>query len=401
MTDPAPDSTPGVKSDARPRAVVIGAGIGGLCAAIGLRRAGWDVTVLERAPELADVGAGLTLLPNGLAALDRLGVGDAVRAQGRAAVPGGLRTPDGTWLLRLDAAAMARLVGTTAVGIHRATLQRTLLAALPAGVVVTGAGVSRVEPGPPALVAYGRDGREVVERPALVVAADGIHSPVRHALWPEHPGPAYSGTTAWRGVTAAPWSGGLATVLTWGRGTEFGMVPLEDGRVYWFCAVTAPPGGRAPDGDERAEVRRLVGRWHDPIPALLDATEPGAVRRDDLDHLAAPLPAYTAGAVALLGDAAHAMTPNLGQGANQAIEDAVALVAACPPGGDVITGLRAYDRARRRRTQAVVRAAHLAGRFGQGLESTAAIGLRNAALRLVPAGPVLRALARVAPRRRA
>ena len=116
-------------------AVVVGAGIGGLCAAVGLRRRGWDVTVLERAPGFAQVGAGLTILANGLRGLDALGLGDAVRAHGSPEASGGMRTPDGRWVMRVDAAALTRALGTSAVGIHRATLHGVLVAALPASVV--------------------------------------------------------------------------------------------------------------------------------------------------------------------------------------------------------------------------------------------------------------------------
>src|SRR5690242_13062669 len=125
-------------------AIVIGGGIGGLCAAIGLRRRGWQVTVLERAQEFGEVGAGLTVMANGLRGLDALGVGDAVRAAGHAEAPGGTRTASGRWISRIDGAAMTRLLGTSALGIHRATLHALLRAQLPAQSLITGAQVLAV-----------------------------------------------------------------------------------------------------------------------------------------------------------------------------------------------------------------------------------------------------------------
>lgn len=373
-------------------AVVIGAGIGGLCAAIGLRRRGWSVTVLERAPRLGAVGAGLTLMTNGLRGLDALGVGPAVQAAGRVDTPGGVRTPSGRWISRVDADALTRVLGTPAAGIHRATLHRILHDALPAGTVVTGAEVVGVTPGPPPLVRYRRDGGTHECRPALVVAADGINSAARALLWPDLPPPAYTGSTSWRGVTTEPWRGDLATAITWGRGTEFGMVPLGDGRVYWYGAVLAPAGGHEPD--ETAAVRARFGGWHPPVPALLDATDPARVIRTDLCHLSVAPPSYHRGAVALLGDAAHAMTPNLGQGANQAIEDAVVLAAVCDPAGDTGAALTEYDRRRRPRAGRVAAAALRAARFGQQLDNPAAVALRNAAMRAVPVRIALRSMSR-------
>jgi 2-polyprenyl-6-methoxyphenol hydroxylase-like FAD-dependent oxidoreductase len=367
------------------RAVIVGGGIGGLCAAVALHRAGWDVTVLERAPRFAAVGAGLTLMANALAGLDALGLGAEVRAQGRIEAPGGTRTPDGRWLARIDAAELEAALGTGALGIHRATLHRVLLAALPAAVLVTDAAVSAVTPS-------GVTSSAGTFEADLVVGADGIDSTVRRQLWPSAAAPEYVGTTAWRGVTDEPWRGVATVAITWGRGTEFGIVPLGDGRVYWFAAANAPEGTRA--ADEKAAVRAVVGDWHDPVPDLLDATT--TVLHHDLRHLPAPLPTYVHGRVALLGDAAHAMTPNLGQGAAQAIEDAVVLGDACRPGRPVAEALADYDARRRPRSQAVARASYRVGRYGQQLTQPLLVAARNAAIRLTPPRLALRSMARYA-----
>ncbi|GAA1416774.1 FAD-dependent monooxygenase [Catellatospora coxensis] len=380
-------------------AIVIGAGIGGLCAAIGLRRRGWHVTVLERAARFGEAGAGLTLMANGLRGLDALGVGDAVRAAGRADAPGGTRTSSGRWISRIDADAMTRLLGTAALGIHRASLHEILRAELPAGTIVTGAQVTGLAEHPDRdettgfgrQVVYRHEGRTVTARAALVVAADGIDSKVRAQLWPEHPGPVHSGSTAWLGVTG-PWTGERAAAISWGPGAEFGTVPLGDGRVYWFAAVNAPAGLHV--DDEMAAVRARFGGWHAPVLDLLDATDPAAVIRTDLRHLATALPSYVHGDVALLGDAAHAMTPNLGQGANQAVEDAVVLAAVCGPEDDIPAALAEYDRQRRPRSQQVARAAAQIGRIGQQLTNPLAVGLRNTMMRLTPSRVALRSMAR-------
>ncbi|WP_158822163.1 FAD-dependent monooxygenase, partial [Streptomyces sp. NRRL F-5727] len=125
-------------------AVVVGGGIGGLAAAIGLRRVGWDVTVVERAPVLDDAGAGISLAANGLRALGALGVGAGVREASRGQYSGGTRTPGGSWLTRMDGAALERAVGTPIMGIPRSTLHRLLRAGLPAEALLIGAEVESV-----------------------------------------------------------------------------------------------------------------------------------------------------------------------------------------------------------------------------------------------------------------
>lgn len=361
-------------------AVVVGGGIGGLAAAIGLHRIGWDVTVLERSSLLEDAGAGISLAANGLRALDELGVGRAVRDASRAQYSGGTRTPRGGWLARMDGSALEKAVGTPIMGIPRSTLHRLLREALPAGALAIGSEAATVEQAGPGTVHVGY-GTTVLEAD-LVVAADGIGSTVRGQLFPDHPGPVHSGSTVLRAITERAVDLRSDFELTWGRGAEFGHIALLDGKAEWHAVLSLPAGTRF--ADPLTELRRRFHTWHDPIPALLDATRPESVLHHDVNELRTPLPSYVVGRIALLGDAAHAMTPNLGQGACQALEDAVILAAALDAESTVEAALARYDAERRPRSQAVAGAARQAGKMGQQLSHPLAVTLRNTAMRLTP-----------------
>ncbi|MFJ4982130.1 FAD-dependent monooxygenase [Streptomyces coeruleorubidus] len=361
-------------------AVVVGGGIGGLAAAIGLRLIGWEVTVAERAPVLADVGAGISLHANGIRALDVLGVGEAVRAAARPQYTGGTRVPGGGWLARMDGTTLERELGAPIVGIPRAVLHHLLRAALPSECLVVGAEVTSVDRSDPNRVRL-LLGDAALEAD-LVVAADGVGSRLRTQLFPQHPGPAYSGSTVLRAITERPVEVDNDFELTWGKGAEFGHIAFADGRAEWHAVLNSPPGVR--HADSLAAMRRRFGDWHDPIPELLGATRSDAVLHHDIHELVTPLPSFTAGRIVLLGDAAHAMTPNLGQGACQALEDAAVLAAELATDPTVESALARYDTERRPRSQSVARAARQAGRMGQQLTHPLAVAVRNTALRLAP-----------------
>ncbi|MQY09275.1 FAD-dependent monooxygenase [Actinomadura macrotermitis] len=372
----------------RRTAVVVGGGIGGLAAAAALAGRGWQVRVLERAAEFGEVGAGLSLWANGTRALDTLGLGTAVRAHSAPETEAGIRDRRGRWLARTDTAELARRHGAV-VMVHRATLLDILREALPQDALRAGVAVTRVRAdGPQAEVVH--DGG--VMRADLVVGADGIRSAVRRSLWPDAPGPRYAGYTAWRTVVT-PGRALQAGGESWGRGERLGLATLPDGRVYLYGVASVPAGGRSADG-ELAELRRRFGRWHDPIPALLDAAVEEQVMRHDIVDLP-PLASFATGRAALLGDAAHAMTPNLGQGANQALEDAVTLAALLDAHPHVPDALAAYDRERRPRTQKIAARSRRIGAVAHWA-SPPAVAVRDAAVRLTPARSALRAMAPVA-----
>ncbi|BCJ35279.1 monooxygenase [Actinocatenispora thailandica] len=335
-----------------------------MTAAIALHRAGWRVAGFERAAALPATGTALGIWPAALRALERIGV-DA-RSVGRPQPSGALLRPDGRPLAEIDMDALTARVGEPVRLINRPTLLRLLFAALPAGTVrldrpVTDLGALRAE--------YD-----------LVVGADGVHSAVRAAAF----GPRYRarpvGSVAWRGSVPLRLPSGAEV---WGSGTKFGYTPQQDGRTNFYAVTRAPAGWRP--ADDLAELTRLFGSWAEPVPTIVAGIDPAGLLRHEIVDLRPPLPSYVAGSVVLLGDAAHAMTPDLGQGGCQAIVDAVTLADCLGTGDDIAAGLAGYERLRRRRTQRIVRMSRLAGRLGQVRRL---VWLRNAALRLaIRSGP--------------
>lgn len=364
------------------QAIVVGAGIGGLAAAGALRRAGWAVQVLEQAGRLEPVGAGLTLWPTAVLALDTLGVGPAVRELAHPLDRSSIRTASGRWLSRIDTSRYPARFGAPLVAVHRADLHRVLLDAAGSDLVRTGAQVTALDQDKDGVrVAW--EGGEISA--GLLVAADGLHSTLRGAVVGEAARPVFCGRTAWRAVLDHATDGAAEEATeSWGCGQRFGIVPMARGRVYWFAAADAPEHQRAPTGEQAELLARFAG-WHPPIPELIAATPPGAVLRHDLYDLRPDLPTYARGRVVLLGDAAHAMTPDLGQGAGQALEDAVVLGAALATTSDPLAALARYDAERRPRTQAVARLSRRTGRLAQA-SGPLTSRLRDLAVRATPAG---------------
>jgi 2-polyprenyl-6-methoxyphenol hydroxylase-like FAD-dependent oxidoreductase len=352
------------------RVIVVGGGIAGLSAAIALRRAGLDVVVLERALGIDPVGAGITLFANAMRALDRLGVGEVVAARGAAAKRSAILAWEGRELTEVPYDLLA---GTVAV--HRADLQAELSAA--AGDVCLGVEVTAVEQDEKRVVARAADGSE--EQGELLVGADGLSSVVRRAI-ADVP-IRYAGYTAWRGVSPVPVQAGRLTE-SWGVGERFGLVDIGLGRTYWFATKNALEGEPDEPGGRKAEIVRRFSGWHEPIAAVLEAADESAILRNDVYYLE-PLPRWSDARVVLVGDAAHATTPGVGQGAAQAIEDAVVLADQLVRRDELATALAEYETIRRPRADAVLKISRRVDKAAQ-LANPLGWRLRNALVRRLP-----------------
>lgn len=336
---------------------IIGAGIGGLSAAIALERLGHEVTVCERAPALDEVGAGIALWPNAFLALDRIGIGGRVRDVAGPAVDGLLRRPDGKVLQRLAAGDIHARYGGPFVTLHRAELQGLLADAFGRDRILLDHELMSHQSDVDGVHAIFTNG-EVLESDVLV-GADGIRSIVRSGMLKDGP-PRYRGDTAWRAIVERPADvpedePGFETV---GGALRFGSTPLSGGRTQWFAGDVRPPGEVDGPG-VLEELLVLFGGWHEPIPQLLRATA-GPIIRTDI-HDRPPPRQLVAGRVALIGDAAHPMGPDLGQGACLAIEDADSLATAMRDTRDVSRTLADWEAARLPRVRKVVRRVAMIG----------------------------------------
>ncbi len=338
------------------KVIVVGAGIGGLALAAALRRERIETVVLERAPRLEPLGAGISLAPNALAALEAIGLADAVRARGGAARSVAILDGSGRVLQELPPDLIAG-----GVAIHRGALQD----ALATGDERLGQEVVDVDPAGAVRLA---DGREL--EADLIVGADGIRSNVRGAVAPGQD-PVYAGYTAWRAVVDVETASGRWSE-SWGRGARFGMLDVGGGRTYWFATKNAPEGEA--DGG-RAELLERFAGWHPPIQQLIERTPAEAILRNDVSFLE-PLDRWSSGRVTLLGDAAHASTPGIGQGAAQALEDTVVLARSLVEAAAVEEALHRFEAARRPRTRTLAQIARRADRVAQA-ESPLACWVRD------------------------
>lgn len=364
--------------------LVVGGGIGGLVAARALARAGVDVVVVERAPELRAQGAGIALGANAMRALRGLGIGDAIAAHGRPLAAAALTDATGRVLSAADLDDIAAKYGTS-YAIHRRALHDCLVD----GLTVAGANVQiRCGTSPSAIEARSDGLVDVVftdgppVRARAVIGADGLRSTVRTIVFGANE-PSYAGYTCWRWTGPVP---GMSArpVEMWGRGTRVGIVPLVGDDVYTFLVATAPRGTPLDPANARVgHVRELFADFSGDTPRLLAAMgdDDDRVMHHDIEEIEQT--PWTKGAVALLGDAAHAMTPNYGQGAAMAIEDAVVLARELVAHHDVATALRTYEQRRRPRVDAIQRGARRLGAVAHW-RSPVATWARDLALRLAP-----------------
>lgn len=332
------------------RAIVVGAGIGGLAVARALRADGWQVKVLEQTPGLPSAGTALGMWPEAMAALDRLGVGDDVRKQGVLQRGARFLRRDGTAFARIESTEPAYLISRPALHriLHDGALERSIEWS------------TRVE--------------HLADLPVadLVIGADGINSRVRAAIAGDAPRPL--GTVAFRGVVPGTAHG---VTETWGDGRLFGVTPQDAGSINWFACVRDDLLAEHDAVLDDVELlTELYGHWHPLVAEVVARIRPEGVDRRAL-HDSAPIRSMVHRRTVVIGDAAHAMAPNAGRGACEALVDAVALADSLRASDGIDTRLRAFDRQRLKPGRRTVRVSRVLNRLSTGRNFA---GARRAAM---------------------
>jgi 2-polyprenyl-6-methoxyphenol hydroxylase-like FAD-dependent oxidoreductase len=355
----------------KPRILIIGAGIGGLTAAITLRQAGIDAHVFERAAELKEVGAGIGLSANAMRVLRHLGLMERVLQKGTIieAVTTYTRTGQKIGSLRAD------LTDVPAVCLHRADLQQVLWSALPQDSVHFGEQFVEFEQNAHAIKCSFATGRN--ESGDALIGADGLRSAVRAQMIADGE-PDYRGYQCWRGVCNRPASSVLTETL--GAGIRVGVLPLGPRGSAWWCCANEVEEAKGERESAKNILLGWLGDWHQPIPEVIESTDPATIIKTGI-YDRSPVRTWSQGRCTLLGDAAHPTTPNMAQGGGMAIEDAVMLARCLSKWRDPADAFRVYQQMRYARTASVTRISRYAGTIGQW-KNPGALWFRNSLYRL-------------------
>ncbi|MDO1449087.1 FAD-dependent monooxygenase [Rhodocytophaga aerolata] len=362
---------------------ILGGGIGGLCTAIALQKKGFQVNIYESAPVLKALGAGLGLAANAVKALTDLGMGEELLQAGAVLTSFEILAENGKLITKTNSLEVSKKFGTDNVTIHRADLHHLLVQQLQPHTLVLGKACKDFEQSSTGVRIFFKDGSEA--KGDYLIAADGIHSVVRKKLVPGSV-PRYAGYTCWRAVIEGQPEGfhKQKATETWGSKGRFGIVPLSQNRIYWFACKNAPYQDTHYAKFTTKELSDNFKDYHQPIPNILAMTTDEQLIWNDIIDIK-PIKQFAFGKVLLCGDAAHATTPNMGQGACQAIEDAV-ILANCMSvyATDLEKAFQVFEQKRISRTTRIVNTSWQLGKVAQ-LENKLLLSLRNTLLRLVPA----------------
>lgn len=359
--------------------IVIGGGIGGPAAALMLDKKGFSVSLYESAASLKPLGTGIGVGSNALQALYEADVGKTVEKFGNRLDRLDFYDERGQFLNEMDLKEMSKKHQVNNLTIHRAELHESLVNALrPELIHLNKTCVDVIDDGKKVVV-YFEDGSS--DEGDYVIAADGIHSNIRQKLVPGS-APRYSGYTCWRGVVPGKHPNGEHTTTEiWGKGLRFGLATLKGNRLYWFACVNAKRKDPTYQHYKVEDVARLFSAFPPYVSEFIRKAENSELLHHDIEDIR-PLSKFVYGRIILMGDAAHATTPNMGQGAGQAIEDAIVL-ANCFSSLDEEAALKRYEQKRIERTKKIITMSRLIG-FGVQLGNPFAIRARNAFFKRVP-----------------
>lgn len=368
---------------------IIGGGIGGLCAALSLQQKGHRVNLFEAAKELKPVGAGIGVGSNSLQALVKLGVGEKVMRQGNVLSKMIIQSHSGKSLNEVDFASLSKEFGMENITIHRADLQSVLLNGLQEGTVHLNKRYVDFSQDSHDVTVFFEDGDSI--RADLVIAADGVHSLFRKTLI-EDSSERYAGYTCWRSVVSVKEDVLQSDISTetWGRHGRFGIVPLARNQVYWFACINASRDDTDKANYKTQDLLSIFKDYPHPIPEMIQSSNDNQLLHDDILDIK-PISQFAFGNIVLIGDAAHATTPNMGQGAGQAMEDVLFLTACLEQHYDLLEALQGYQDKRVLRSKKVIKMSRQIGEVAQW-EQPWLTTLRDTLFKLIPSSIITKRL---------
>lgn len=366
---------------------ITGAGIAGLAIARSLEKKGYQPVIYEAAPELKPVGAGIVLAFNAMRAGTKLGLRDQLLRHGQSMGKAMIIDHQGRSLSQIDYFKKTDLFGDVSLAIHRADLQNILRNALRHTSIHLNKKVKAVIPHEHETEIEFEDG--TTTRTGYLIAADGIHSVIRTTLLPASQ-PRYAGYTCWRGIGTLPGTYPFKDTVVegWGAGVRLGIVPLQDGGVYWFAVKNAMQNDLEMKNAGKEDILRFLEGWNREMLKVIEDTPSASIIWGDISDIA-PLRQFAFGNILLTGDAAHATTPNIGQGGCQALEDAAVLLDCLDPQVPLEKIFKAFEARRIKRTKRVIETSRRIGRIGQ-MEGWWQTRLRNALTKSIPPGMSLK-----------
>lgn len=352
-----------------------------MCAALALQQAGIEATVYEAASRFRGLGAGVGLAANAMQGLQRLGVMDDVVARGKQLDALVIFDEHGREISNMDTRRLSNKYGINNFVIHRADLHEVLLSHLKPDTVVLGKRCEEITQQGDQVQVLFADGSHATAD--LLIAADGISSVVRQQLVPDSV-PRYAGYTCWRAVIENPGVdiNKMISAETWAPEGRVGIAPLLDDKIYWYACINAPQRDEKMRRMTPEKLARHFEKVHSPVEAVLASTSQDQLIWNDIADLK-PLKHFVYGRVVLLGDAAHATTPNMGQGACQAIEDAVVLAQCLKQEPVLANALKRYEKRRKARTAKVIQLSRTLGEVAHWRNPLLS-RLRNTLFRAMP-----------------
>ena len=359
--------------------VIIGGGVAGLTAAIGLSKLNREFIVFEQAPILKGIGAGFGLAANAMQAFDSLGLKEEIEKIGYYTSSYNILDQQGKILLAPETDELSKKYKQSNFTVHRADLHSFLLAKLQNTDVLLGKKAILFEKNIDYLRIIFQDGSSVTCKYLLI--ADGVKSTLRQQLIPESK-PRYSGYTCWRATIDQANLSLKEGSETWGIKGRFGMTPLISNRIYWYACINSSFNNSIYRNYTVKDLTARFSTYHQPIPTILEHTKNEDLIWNDIIDIK-PLKHLAYGNILLIGDAGHATTPNLGQGACQAIEDVVILIDELMHSNSVSDAFCNFEKRRLRRTKYITETSKRIGSISQW-DNPLLVYFRNQIMKRLP-----------------